>query len=335
MGDPVVLGRPHVLPAPSDSLPHRCGLAVLAWTFIASLALGACSGDPQAASTAPTQVVARVNGGEITVHQVNAVLRRQSQEIAGDGDAAARAVLERLIDQELVVKKAQELQLEREPELMQEIEAARRSLLARAWADRAAQAAAVPGEEEIRRHYEDNADLYAARREFSLQQITVQGTAQQVQELQQRLVPESRVVDLMRALRQGGLRWSSQPTVRTAEQLSPAALKALTQLRDGQALLSATPRGAVVLVRLASRAQPLSLEAARPAIEQRLRLERRRQIVEQDLKALREAASIEYVGPFAAIDAPVAPESTAPSAQSSASAAVPSMPHSSRFPATP
>lgn len=291
--------------------------AVLLLAVAAALASCGSEGPPKAA----TQAAARVDGREITVHQVNAVLRRQpaplstaeSGEPGSDSagaNAAARLILERLIDQDIAVHKARELELDRDPAVVQDIEAARRDILARAWAERAAQAAASPGEEELRRHYEANASLYGRRREFSLQEIAVEATPQQVQALRQRLAGGARVSDLLQALRQEGVNWRSVPAQRSAEQLPPAALQAIEALRDGQAVLSNTPRGALVLVRLASREQPLSFEAARPLIEQRLREERRREIVLEDLKSLRALARIDYLGPFA-----VAAPDTSPPAQ--------------------
>lgn len=280
------------------------------WVGVASLAVAAltaaCGAD--APSSPPTQAAARVEDGEITVHQVNVLLQRQSGPAPEDTAAAARVALERLIDQELAVRRARELGVDREPALVQEIESARREILARAWADRAAAAAAAPGDEEIRRHYEANPALYAHRREFSLQEIVVEATPEQVQALRQRLGSGARMGELLQALRETGLRWRAQPLLRTAEQMPPAALQALESLRDGQALLSNTPRGAIVLVRLGSRERPLSLEVARDDIAQRLRMERRREIVQQDLQAMRAAARIEYLGPFAAAPSTEAPK---------------------------
>ena len=48
-----------------------------------------------------------------------------------------------------------------------------------------------------------------------------------------------------------------------------------------------------------SRAQPVTQEQATPAIEQFLLNERKRKIIAKDMKAMRDAAKIEYVGKFA------------------------------------
>ena len=72
-------------------------------------------------------------------------------------------------------------------------------------------------------------------------------------------------------------------------------------MKDGQALLNATPNGAQVVVLAGSRSQPVTLEQATPAIEQFLLNERKRDLVAKDVKALRDAAKIEYAGKFAQV----------------------------------
>ncbi len=54
-----------------------------------------------------------------------------------------------------------------------------------------------------------------------------------------------------------------------------------------------------VIVLAGSRSQPVTEEQARPAIEQFLLNERKRKLIEDDVKAMRAAAKIEYVGKFA------------------------------------
>ncbi len=61
---------------------------------------------------------------------------------------------------------------------------------------------------------------------------------------------------------------------------------------------------------VSSRSQPVDEERARPAIETYLVNERKRKVIEDDLKALRGSAKIEYVGDFAHTDRPAAAPST-------------------------
>ncbi|NHN20564.1 hypothetical protein, partial [Bacillus amyloliquefaciens] len=50
---------------------------------------------------------------------------------------------------------------------------------------------------------------------------------------------------------------------------------------------------------VASKSQPVSFDQAKPAIEQYLTVERRRDFAQKELKNLRAAAKIEYIGKFA------------------------------------
>jgi hypothetical protein len=85
------------------ALPARRA-AVAATALAAVLALAACGGSRDKAS----QTAAKVNKDEITVHQINFVLQQQRNLRPEQADAAARQILERLIDQQLALQKAEE-----------------------------------------------------------------------------------------------------------------------------------------------------------------------------------------------------------------------------------
>ena len=76
------------------------------------------------------------------------------------------------------------------------------------------------------------------------------------------------------------------------------SLDAFARMKDGQAALVPAANGVQVVVLAGSRSQPVSEEQARPAIENYLLNERKRKLIEDDRKALRGAAKIEYVGKF-------------------------------------
>jgi len=91
-------------------------------------------------------------------------------------------------------------------------------------------------------------------------------------------------------------------------------------------MLVPNPTGVQVVLLAGSRSQPVNEEQARPAIEQYLLNDRKRKLVEDDVKAMRAAAKVEYLGKFAApaasapaVAAPVAPAATPASAGLSSS----------------
>ena len=97
-------------------------------TSCMALVLVACGGGDKKDKPA-SQVAAKVNKEEISVHQINFVLQQQRGLKPEQADAVSRQVLERLIDQELALQKAQELKIDRDPRVVQQIEADRKSVV--------------------------------------------------------------------------------------------------------------------------------------------------------------------------------------------------------------
>jgi len=300
----------------------------IGWTVAAVAAsvllLSGC-GDKKKDNVA-SQTAVKVNKEEITVHQINYVLQQQRGLKPEQADAASKQILERLIDQELALQKASEMKLDRDPRVVQQLEAARREIVARAYVEKAGEAASKPTPDEIRQYYDAQPALFKDRRVYSLQEITIEATAEQIPGLRAKLESSKNINDFIEYLKASDLKFAGNQAVRAAEQLPLASLGTFAALKDGQALLNTTPTGAQVIVLVGSRSQPVTLEQATPAIEQFLLNERKRDILAKDMKAMREAAKIEYVGKFAeaAASAPAAaPAAPAPAAPApSASAAL-------------
>jgi EpsD family peptidyl-prolyl cis-trans isomerase len=273
-----------------------------------------------------SQTAAKVNKEEITVHQINFVLQQQRNLRPENTEAASRQALERLIDQELAVQKAGDLKLDRDPRVVQAMEAAKREIIARAYFDKVGEAAAKPTAEDIKKYYADKPALFSERRIYNLQEIVIEAKPEQVEGLRVKLGATKSINEFVDYLKANEFRFAGNQAVRAAEQLPLASLDGFAKLKDGQSVFQATPTGAQVIVLAGSRSQPIDLERAKPSIEQFLLNERKRQLIDQDVKDMRSLARIEYVGKFAqAASAPRAdaPASGAPAAApASASAAL-------------
>src|SRR5712664_1669722 len=128
---------------PEPMVKRRLCLSVL----IALVALSSCGkADVKKASG---QIVAKVNGDEISVHQINNAIARSNAIPPDEAKQAAAQTLERIVDQELLVQKALKDKLDRDPQIMQSIEDAKRQILARAYIERAAAASSMESWEEI------------------------------------------------------------------------------------------------------------------------------------------------------------------------------------------
>ena len=261
----------------------------------AVLLLAACGGgrDKPASQTA-----AKVNKDEITVHQISFVLQQQRNLRPEQVDAASKQILEQLIDQQLAVQRADELNLNRESRVVQHLDAARREVLARAYVERVGEAATRPTPEEVRKYYQDQRALFSDRRIYSLQEIAVDARPEQVQALRGQLAVSKNINEFVEYLKANDYKFTGNQAVRAAEQLPLNRLETFAQMKDGQAAVLPSPSGVHVVVLASSRSQPVSEEQARPAIEQYLLNDRKRKVIEEDLKTLRAKARIEYLGKF-------------------------------------
>ncbi|WP_418320800.1 EpsD family peptidyl-prolyl cis-trans isomerase [Piscinibacter sakaiensis] len=280
--------------------PSSISLAAMA--LAAPLLLTAC-GNKSADKPTATQTAARVNKSEITVHQINFVLQQQPGLRPEQLDEASKAALEGLIEQELAVQKAEDLKLDRDPQTVQMLEAARRQVLAKAYVDRAGAAAPKPTPEQINRYYADNPALFKERRVYTLQEIGIEAMPEHVPTLRTKLQAAATVPDFIDYLRTSGLRFAGNQVTRPAEQIPLAILEQVSKMKDGQAMLIPVKTGVQVIVMNASRSEPVDIERARPAIEQFLVADAKRKLVQDDLKAMRADAKIAYKGKFEAMAA--------------------------------
>jgi len=281
-------------------------------SVLAVLALAACGGEDKKPAT---QVAARVNKSEISVHQINGILARAGNLPAEQAQQAGKQVLDKLIDQELLLQQAIEGKLDREPKVMQALDAARRDILSRAYLDRVASAQPRPGAEEVRDYYGKHPELFSARRIYQFQELAIQpGQPDFLDKLQARMGKAKSLADVANWLRDEKTPFNANAVTKAAEQLPLELLPRFHQMKDGQiAVIPA--RDSVLVVQLAaSRDMPMDENTATPYIEQFLANQKRMEAAEREMKQLRAKAKIEYMGSFAA----QAKDTTQAAAQSAA-----------------
>ncbi len=269
---------------------------------------------------AATQVAAKVGSEEISVHQINQVLSRTNT--AGFSAAAAqsmsRDVLEKLIDQQLAVEQATEDRLHRSPDVVSQIEAARRDILARAYMQKIAATVPKPTAEEVKKYYAGHPALFSERRIFNVQEIVMAATPGLADQLRTLLATGKPIVEVANWLKGKGIKFDGGSATRAAEQIPLERLTQIHALRDGQSIVLESPQ-TITVVRLASsQSSPVAEAAASARIEQFLSNQRASEAVGAKIKELRTATKITYMGEFskplasapvapAAITAPVAP----------------------------
>lgn len=287
---------------------------------VSSLALLTACGAKK--DKAATQVAAKVNKEEISVHQINFVLQRTPGITAESADAASRQILDRLINQELAVQQAHRLDLDRNPSVVQALEAARREVLARAYLDSLGEGVPKPTAEEVADFYAKKPALFKERRVYTFQEVNIAGTPQQIAEVEARLQSAKSIPEFADYLKGSGLRHAANLVTQPAESLPLELLDRFAAMSDGQALLLQQPGGAKALLLVSARSAPVDQAMAAPAIEKYLLNDRKRIKTEADMKALRAGAQIQFLGKFAEApaSAPASAAAAVPAADAAASA---------------
>jgi EpsD family peptidyl-prolyl cis-trans isomerase len=247
------------------------------------------TGCERAAADRPgAQLAAKVNGTGIAVHQV------RSSAPAG---TVAQA-LEKVIDRELLVQKALAAKLDRDPQVQESIDNARRQVLAQAYLERSVSAAGGSTRDEVRAFYAENPALFAERRIYRLRELLVSAPAELIDVLRAEAAKARDLEEVAGWLRLRNASYSVDGLTQPAEQLPLSFLPQLARMKAGEITVFATPLGASVIQLVHAEDAPLTEQQAAPLIEQFLAGRRRLELAAAEVKRLREAATIEYVGEF-------------------------------------
>ncbi|WP_294766068.1 EpsD family peptidyl-prolyl cis-trans isomerase [uncultured Rhodoferax sp.] len=279
-------------------------LSTIAFACLLTVGLTACGNKDD--KKVATQVAAKVGSEEISVHQINQVLSRTPANGASNPQTMGREVLEKLIDQQLAVDQATENKLHRSPEVVAQIEAARREILARAFIQQISSTIPKPTADETKKYFSDNPALFSERRIYNVQEIVVP-TAAGVADMLRPFAASGRPLeDAAAALKGKNIQFGGGAATRAAEQIPLEVLPRIHALKDGQATLIETPQTITLLRVVSSQSAPVPQEAALPRIEQFLVNQRAGEAVNAKLKELRASTKITYMGEFANAAAPVA-----------------------------
>lgn len=259
-------------------------------------ALSAC-GDADGRKTSG-QIAAIVNGEEISVHRVNGAIARSDDSPSGEAGQAAAQALQEVIDQELLVRKALDAKLDRDPQVMQAIEDAKRQILARAYIDRTVTAASPESQEEIRTFYRENPALFERRRIYRVNELVVTAPQEKLGALKASAAGAKSLEEMAQWLKSQKLPFDLVTTRRPAEKIRMDILPRLFEMRDGQIAVFSTSRGASVVQLVQFEEAPLSEQQAAPIIERFLLNRKRLELARAEVRKLREKAKIEYVGEF-------------------------------------
>ena len=269
---------------------------IMATTALAVI-LSAC----EQPMTAPKEAIVATVGDEVIGEtELNRAVSRLGKLDETESAQVRGKVLEALVDQRLVSGAARSAKLDKEPEVALALQQAQRQVLVEAYMERLFKDMAQPSDSEINDYYTRHPELFSARRIYRIQQLDLQMASSRLPEVEARLKQSRDLADFADWLRSQGIDGKAGVVVKPAEQLPAAILSQLRNMKDGQVTLLAMEPGRISVLQLqGSQARPVSLEQARGAIERVLQGEKRKALVETEIKKLRSSGKINYSSGFA------------------------------------
>ncbi|HLO61526.1 MAG TPA: EpsD family peptidyl-prolyl cis-trans isomerase [Azonexus sp.] len=284
---------------------------------VAMLALAGCGQDLDAA--AGGQVAATVNGKAIVFHQIaDQAHMDDSGQPPSPPSKEAVDTLDRLIDQELLAQRAQEMNLDKDPTVMREMEAVRHHILAQAYVNRGMRVVEASSDD-INRFYQDHPGLFEQRRVYYFQELITHVGHEHLDVFRQLVATSGKLDDIANWLSENDLPFQRVISIKTAEQLPAGLLPRLAMMQNAQVTIFEGNDTLNIVQLILSQPAPISLSDATPTIEKMLLDEKRQAFMREKASQLREKADIRYLGPFARDPdaaapsaAPTAPAPTAP-----------------------
>ena len=274
--------------------------------------LSACGKKSEDTSAA----VATINGEKISQNQLDFAIKQIAAAHPAASAPEAATVLQSLVEQRLAVQKAEKDKLDRNPGVLQALEAARKDALARYYVEQFAAKVPKPTADEVKQYFDGHPANFGERKVYVIQKVDARVGADQAGPLSASVQATSgaaAVADLLKAKASATqVTQSAQP----AESLGPLLPK-ISTMTVGQTIAIPQPQGLTALTLVEIRPQPATLEQAKGPIEQILWNQRKRESLQAETKELRSKARIDYLGKFA----PGTTPATAASAPFAASAA--------------
>lgn len=238
------------------------------------------------------QVVAVVNGDEITLDELNAELSSVNLPPSADKKLAMRQLLQQVVDRRLLAQTAKEQGLDRDPAYIMQQRRANEDLLVRMYAKKSADTIPVPTAAEIDKYIAGHPMVFGSRTRYKLDQIRFEMPADPSR--LKSLEADHSMDAIIASLNSMGIKFQRGGSALDSGSVAPAALKQVTSLPPGEPFI--TPAGRQIAVSVITGTEPLPVPDAqiRPLAVQALRNDSLNKIGESRLKEARAKGKIEY-----------------------------------------
>lgn len=268
-------------------------MRILFLSFIAILFFTACVDEEN--STA--QTLAQVNGTNITATQFHSLLR-QLPPNALDSNGR-KNIASKLIDQELAVQKAIELKLDRQLKVLNQLEQAKREILAGAYAEYIANDIGPVSPNEISKYFNNHPELFTQRKIFHLDEFILPFNLRE-NEAFFKLVKKGGVSteEIKIWLRENKIDFRLNGAIRPAESLPTQTLTKLNQAKIGDLVLFETPKTIILYLVTSTKKAPLTWEESKNSIAEYLHKIDAKKALLKDISFQRSKAEIRLFNEF-------------------------------------
>jgi EpsD family peptidyl-prolyl cis-trans isomerase len=241
------------------------------------------------------QVIALVNGTEITVAELNEEARARGIPIGRD-PALKAALIAELVDRKLLVQRAQEQGLDREPGYLLAKRRSDEILLAQQILAAATDSGRV-ADGELKRYIAANPAAFGRRALVSVDQLAI--TGQVPAELQRAVAGAPTIERMQQLVAAAGL--SASRASETVDSGSPLDLRGplLVGLSAGQNFVLPRPGGLIAGKVVTVVPQPVAADQQLQVARERLKQQRTQAALERLLQQLRPGARVQYQPDFA------------------------------------
>lgn len=268
-----------------------------------AVALAACSKKPT------DQVVAVVNGEEISLPELNAELGNAQVPANVDKKLVQQQLLQRLVDRRLLAQAAKDQGLDRDPAFIVEQRRVMESLLVEKLAKRTNDTIPVPTAAEIDKFIGGNPSLFAGRQLYSVDQIAFQTPADATK--LKALEPAKTMDEVTAVLRQLGIQFQRANRVVDSATVPPEQMQKILSLPKGEPFVVPSQGQVTVNVITGGKAEPLPDTQSRAMAVRALRSQALSKLGEARLKEARAKGKVEYQEGFAPPAKPGAPAAAA------------------------
>ena len=260
--------------------------ARLALAGAAFIAITACSSEPTG------QVVAVVNGEEITQQELNAEIAELPAPPVGDKEAIRRQILQQIIDRRLMAQVAKEDGLDRDPMYVIRERRLKEELLVQMYGVKTADTVRVPDASSVKKYLADNPGKFSQRTAYLVDQISFDFPSDA--KILKALEADKSLADVEETLKSFRIDYSKGANSMDSGNIPTPVLNQILSLPAGEPFIIPMQGKVVVSVITGRQPVPTTEQQASPMAAQTMRAESIGKVLRTRLDEAKAKANISY-----------------------------------------